>query len=177
MLESMSPSVRLRSRVMEAFMRELAKMVLMNFFQFYDLPKRIAALGQQGITFEDFDSDPGTMIPDERDSEGMSLPRFERAAKFIDQFTYSIAPGSLLNAASVTNKLMYLQLTRMGACDFITLLEKMEVGNIGAPAEAGTTIFERLQWQMQNGIGQQPGPASGRKASGQTLPRMVVKES
>ena len=189
LLESMSPAIRLRSRVMEAFMRELAMQVLMNFFQFYTQAMRIAVLGPRGQTFEDFDFDPGTLIPDMlsmgmMDNGGNPLPRYERAREFIRYFTYQIAPGSLLAASEVTDKLMYLQLTRMGACDFITLMEKLGINNIAKASvmeAAGTTIMERLQWQQSAGIGMQVGPAgassAGRKASGQQMPRMVVKES
>ncbi|KKL24397.1 hypothetical protein LCGC14_2048870, partial [marine sediment metagenome] len=45
MMEAMSPMVRLRSRVLEAYMRETAMMVLSGFFQFYDVAKRVATLG------------------------------------------------------------------------------------------------------------------------------------
>src|SRR5205814_3554983 len=64
MIESWSPAIRLRSRVMESFLREMAMMVLMNFFQFYTQAQRVAVLGPRGQTFEDFDFDPGTLIPD-----------------------------------------------------------------------------------------------------------------
>lgn len=189
MIESMSPAVRLRSRVMEAFMREVAMIVLMNFFQFYTKAQRIRVVGKRGETFEDFDYDPDTMIPDMLaqlgpDAFGNPLPKYERALEFINYFTYQIAPGSLLAASEVTDKLMYLQLSRMGFVDPITLLEKLGVNNI-APASikdaAGSTIMERLMWAQQAGLTMAAGPAGsqtqGRKASAQAMPRMVVKES
>lgn len=189
MIESWSPAIRLRSRVMEAFLREVAMITLSNFFQFYTQAQRIAVLGPRGQTFEDFDFDPGTLIPDMlsmglMDDVGNPLPRYERAREFIRYFTYQIAPGSLLAASEVTDKLMYLQLSRMGFCDILTLLEKLGVSNI-APAtmldKAGTTIMERLQWQQQMGIGMAVGPAgasaAGRKATAQAMPRTVTKES
>lgn len=189
MIESMSPAVRLRSRVMEAFMREVAMITLMNFFQFYTQAQRIAVLGPRGLTFEDFDFDPGSLIPDMLaqlggDEFGNPLPRYERAREFIRHFTYQIAPGSLLAASEVTDKLMYLQLSRMGYVDVLTLLEKLGVNNI-APAnikdQAGSTIMERLMWQQQVGLGMAAGPAGaqtqGRKATAQAMPRMTIKES
>lgn len=189
MIESFSPAIRLRSRVMEAFLREVAMMVLMNFFQFYTTAQRIAVLGPKGLTFEDFDFDPGTLIPDMlsmgfMDGSGNPLPRYERAREFIRYFTYQIAPGSLLAASEVTDKLMYLQLARMGFCDPITLLEKLGVNQIADAStleQAGSTIMQRLQWAQMQGIQMAVGPAgasaAGRKASGQAMPRMVVKES
>jgi hypothetical protein len=191
MIESMSPAIRLRSRVMEAFMREVAMITLMNFFQFYTQAQRIAVLGPRGSTFEDFDFDPGTLIPDMMamlgpGDDGNPLPRYERAREFIRYFTYQIAPGSLLAASEVTDKLMFLQLSRMGFVDPITLLEKLGVSNIADASvldEAGTTIMSRLQWAQQNGIGMAVGPAgaqapaSGRKATGQQMPRIKISES
>ena len=193
MIESWSPAIRLRSRVMEAFMREMAMMVLSNFFQFYTVAQRVAALGPDGLTFEDSDHDPGTLIPDLLDMgfegyDGNPLPRPERAKWFLNQFTYEMAPGSLLAASEVTDKLMYLQLTRMGLIDPLSLLEKLGVNNIASASQksaAGETILERLQWFQQQGIGLAPGPASGggkgggpgRPASAQAMPRIAIKES
>lgn len=193
MIESWSPAIRLRSRVMEAFMREMAMMVLSNFFQFYTVAQRIAALGPDGLTFEDADHDPGTLIPDFLDQgwegyDGNPLPRPVRAKEFLNQFTYEMAPGSLLAASEVTDKLMYLQLTRMGLIDPLSLLEKLGVNNIASASQksaAGETIMERLQWFQQQGIGLAPGPASGggagggpgRPASAQAMPRIKISES
>jgi len=190
MIESMSPAIRLRSRVMEAFMQELAMMVLMNFFQFYTTAKRIVILGPKGQTFEDFDFDPGTLIPDMlsmgfMDDDGNPLPRYQRAKIFIDNFAYQIAPGSLLAASEVTDKLMYLQLTRMGIMDPATLMQKLQVPNLGLPPDLPDGVIQRLQWFASQQIGLAPGPASGggagggpgRPASAGAMPRMVVKES
>lgn len=189
MIESMSPAIRLRSRVMEAFIREIAMITLSNFFQFYTTAKRIAVLGPKGLTFEDFDFDPGTLIPDMismgfKEADGNPLPKYERAREFMRFFTYQIAPGSLLAASEVTDKLMYLQLSRMGFVDPITLLEKLSVPNIASAAvleSAGSTIMERLQWAQGMGLSMAGGPAGsqtqGRKATAQAMPRMVMKES
>ncbi len=190
MVESWSPAIRLRSRCMEAFLREFAMMTLMNFFQFYTTPMRVAILGPKGQTFEDFDFDPGTLIPDMlsmgfMDDMGNPLPRYERAREFIRFFAYQIAPGSLLAASEVTDKLMYLQLTRMGIMDPATLMQKLGVNNLGLPPDLPDGILPRLQWFQQQGIGLAPGPASGggagggpgRPASAQAMPRMTIKES
>lgn len=182
MLESMSPAVRLRSRVMEAFLREMAHIVMSNFFQFYTLAQRIAVLGPGGMTFEDFDFDPGTLIPDfvmEEDYDEMGvrpsalvrgpLPRSERARTFMRQFTYHVAPGSLLAASQITKKLLYLNLARAGWCDLWTLGEVLEIPNMGEPP-AGT-IPERLAMMNQMGLGMAVS-STGRKASGQQMPSM-----
>ena len=191
MIESFSPAIRLRSRVMEAFLREFAMITLSNFMQFDTVAMRTAMLGPKGLTMEDADYDPGNPIPDmlnegKQGADGNPLPLHERARAFLRNFTYEIAPGSLLAASEITDKMMYLQLSRMNMVDPITVLEKLGINNIGAPPEAGDTIMSRLQWFAQQQSMQMPvGPAgatsqqphSGRKASAQAMPRIVTKES
>lgn len=184
MLESMTPTVRLRSRVMEAYLREFALITASNFFQFYDTARRVAALGPDGLTFEDFDYDPGTMIPQFVNAKdeaayksgpgGVIRPRGERAREFLRQFTYHIAPGSLLASSEVTQKLLYLQLMRGGVVDIWTALDKLGIPNVGAPPNGANTITERLMAQNAIGLGPGGGPAgasqAGRKDTAQTMP-------
>ncbi len=179
MIEAMTPTVRMRSRVMEAFIREVAMIVLSNMFQFYTADYRAAMFGPQGLTLEDADLNPGSLIPSDYGTSELS--EAERAVRFLSHFRYEITPGSMLSAAGVTEKLLYIQLSRMGYMDAITLLEKLGVPNIGAPDEAGKTIFERMQYLSGMGFGMQVGAqgasAAGRKASNETMPRMVLKTS
>jgi hypothetical protein len=170
---------RLRSLVIEAFMSEFAMMLLMNFMQFYTRAQRIAVLGPQGQTFEDFDYDPGNMIPHDvlpPMPDGTPAPRAERAQEFFRYFTYQVAPGSLLNSASQQEKMLYMQLARAGGIDLITCLEKLNIPNIGAPPDLPSGVIPRLIWQQQQGVGLAVNPA-GRKSSGESTPRMVMKES
>jgi len=187
-LESMSLSWRLRSRVIEVFIREFALMMAYNFAQFYTLPRRMTILGAEGVTPQDFDFDPGTLVPDFVDSKDFDeagnvrreaiergpLHRYERAREFLRQFSFNIAPGSLLAASEIQKKLLYLQLSRAGLIDHWSLLDVLGVPNVGtAPA---ATITDRLMAEQEMGLGMNASPA-GRKASGQTMPRLVTKES
>ena len=182
--ESMTPATSGRSRGMEAFVREFAKMLAFNFAQFYTMPMRLMALGPDGITPEDFDTDPGSFIPAHvhagdysRDGlitpEAMArgpLPKPDRAMEFMKQFAFHVAPSSLLASSEIQRKMLYLQLWRGGAVDTQTMLETMGVNNI-------QTIMDRLAAQQLTGLlGGQVSPA-GRKASGQNAPRLVMKES
>lgn len=190
MLESYTPAIRLRSRVMEVFMNEFAMIVLSNFFQFDTQAQRLAILGPQGLTFEDADYDPGSLIPDyihasDFDEYGNvtsdaklrgPLPRAERATTFLRNFVYYITPGSLLAASNITKKLLYLQLARANWMDIWSLGEILEIPNIGMPPDGANTIPERLVAQQQMGLGMAVNPA-GRKASGQEMPRQIIKES
>src|SRR6267378_2535591 len=136
LLENLGPSVRTKGRMLEAFLRELGMMMKANFFQFYTIQRRIEILGADGMSFEDFDFDPGTLIPafaataygqnfQNQDVAGKEFSRFnnedntpktraERAQEHIKSFTYYITPNSLLSLAKTQDKLLYLQLFRMG---------------------------------------------------------------
>lgn len=191
LIEAMTPSVRMASRMIEAFMREFAMIVASNFAQFYTLPLRLAILGPDGVTTEDFDFDPDTFIPDymhesDFDESGRvptrealergPLPRYQRGHEFMRQITYHVAPGSQLASSEIERKMMYLQLARAGLVDRWTLLEVLGIPNVGEPPAGATTITDRLMAEQQMGLGMQVNPA-GRKASGQTTPRLVMKES
>jgi hypothetical protein len=181
-MESMSLTWRLRSRVVEVFMREYALMMAYNFAQFYTLPRRLTILGGEGVTMQDFDFDPGSLVPDFVDSNDFDesgnvraevldrgpLPRYERAREHLRQFSFHIAPGSLLAASEMQRKLLYLQLARAGMIDQTTLLETLGVPNINQ-------IRTRMAEDSQLGIMMSESPA-GRKASGGAPPQMKSKD-
>lgn len=190
-MNSMTGATRLRSRVIESFMREFAHMLAFNFTQFYTLPMRLAILGESGMTFEDFDFDPGSILPDFVHSSDIDpltgaptteaalrgpRPRADRAKEFIQNFSYNISSSSLLASSEVTNQMKYLQLARAGWMDIWTLFDILDIPNGGEPPVGAKTIPERLKAQNDMGLGMNVNPA-GRKASGQAPPRAVVKES
>lgn len=189
-LQSMTPALRHRSRILEAFTRNFAMQFAYNSTQFTTLGMRVAILGPGGITQDDFDFDPGSMMPDYiHDSDYLSdgtiappaiargpLPKYQRAKAFLTQFVFKVAPGSLLNAAQVEQKLIYLQLARAGWMDIFTLWEVLGVPNIGVLPDTVRTIPQRLQHQQALGLGGDIN-AAGRKATGQDVPRIVQKES
>jgi len=185
-MEAMSPAIRSRSRTMEAFMRPLAFKVLAGFMQFYGQAKRVRALGKDGSVLEDFDYDPGTLIPAYIHPQDLipntnhptataqsrgPRPLMDRAMMFLPMFDFYIAPGSLLAASEVTQKLLYLQLARAGMLDMFTLLERLGVPNVGSPADLPATVLGRLQFQNSQNLGPNVSSA-GRKASGQSMPQM-----
>lgn len=187
--ESMTPSVRGRSRTMEAFIREFARMLAYNFAQFYNQKKRFMVMGPEGVTGEDVDFDPGTYIPDYVHPEDLTIdgtptsmaqnrgprPMMERAKFFMEQFTFHVAPGSLLSSSEITDKLLYLQLARAGLIDRWTLLEKLGIPNVGKAPNGAETVTDRLIAEQLMGMGM-AATSTGRKATGQTMPKMEVKD-
>jgi hypothetical protein len=179
-LDAMTPEVRLRSRILEAFTREFATITAFNIAQFKTINERMAILGPDGVTQEDFDYDPGSFLPDyvhasDFDEQGIPtaiamargpLPRYNRAKEVMRQISMHIAPGSLLSASEITDKLMYLTLWREGGMDLITMLDKMGVPNV-------ETIIKRLAEQASAGIG--PQARQGRQPTGQQMPQASAR--
>jgi hypothetical protein len=152
--------------------------------QFETMSKRIRCLGPEGAVLEDFDWDPGTMIPDYIHPEDLTIggtptqeaaergarSRMERATVFMPQFDFIISPGSLLKASEISNKLLMLQLARAGYVDIFTLLETLGIPNVGQPQGVPSTIVGRLLWQQEQGLGMAAN-AAGRKATAQQMPQ------
>lgn len=166
MQEALSPVLRLKGRLLEYFLREVGEMVKANFFQFYNLPRRVQILGEAGITFDDFDFDPGSLIPAMSSQDpnyswqlDKSLPRATRAQWLHKNFTFTITPNSLLAISQMTRKLMYMQLRSMQPplVDKWTLWDVLEVPNGGSPPGDVQTINERLIAEQMEMVSQQVG--------------------
>lgn len=171
-MQAMTPATRMRGRLMEAALRELAELVKFNFFQFYDARRRVAMLGEDGVTLEDFDFDPGTLIPDSDSPEFYGMPKMQRAIKHAHNFTFYVTPNSMLEIALVTKKMLYMQLRRGGELDWQTFMEAMEVPNLPQVQDRlGSEIDQKIAMLQQMEGGQ-----AGRKPTAQTGPHMEVKE-
>lgn len=192
-IESMTPLVRARSRAMEVFIQEFAMMLASLFMQFYDVNLRLRILGQEGMVAEDWDYRPGDLLPDfidDDDYEELVGPDgtasyfvkdeaiergpaqdFIRNREFLRFFDFNIAPGSLLDAATITKKLLYLQLSRMGLIDHWTLLEELGVQNVGKPPAWATDITKRLQAERLMGLGVMSS-TQGRPPTAQAMPAL-----
>lgn len=185
MQEALQPTLRLKSRLLEYFLREVGEMVKCNFFQFYNLPRRVSLLGDAGIVFNDFDFDPGTMIPalkpdDPGYEPGLDkrLSRPARAQWFHKNFTFQITPNSMLAISQMSRKMMYMMLRKEMLVDRWTLYEVLEVPNGGSPPGDPKTITDRLMAEMMfmNGGGMMaPPPQVGRPNSMQQSPQLQQK--
>lgn len=148
--DALSPLLRIRARSIEVSLGELAEMLKVGFFQYYDTGRRMQILGPDGVTLEDFDYDPGSLVPSHIPGDS----REERASNHHRNFTFSVAPNSFLNVSHSTQKMFILQLLRANLMDPWTAWEAFDLSNVGpAPAE---TIPERMVAARKLGI--QPGP-------------------
>lgn len=206
---ALTPKLKMQGRAMEAHLREIAEMIKCNIFQYYSLSKRVMILGDVGKTLADFDYDPETLVPAMKAGDpgyvqelDANLDRDTRAKFFHKLFTFYVDPHSILAMHAQEDKMLYLQLSRQGYIDYWTLLEKLEIPNVGTPPpiplpqrdwvptkdpvtgviappimeiRIPQTITERLQCQSTIGLGMSQSPA-GRPASGSAPPQIVSKD-
>jgi hypothetical protein len=180
-MNALSPELKLEGRRVELCLREIADMQKANIFQWYDMKRRIQVLGDAGQTLQDFDYDPGNLIPamkpqkpdgspdDTYISElDANLDQRQRAQFFLKLFTFYVTPNSLLALNAQAEKLKYTMMIRAGICDIWTYWEKMEVPNGGEPPlmmlPAAVPPSQEEMMVLQSG-GQVPGktldPMSG----------------
>jgi hypothetical protein len=170
LMELAGPIVKDASRGMERGVRDLYEMVKSGFFQYYNAPRRVQMLGEDGITEQDYDYEPGSMVPSHAPDEMESKPsedggkptmtapnspsRFtslERAKMWAQSFYFHITPYSLHNITQMSQKMLYLQLFRSGfPLDWWSVAEACQVPNFGPPPKGTTNVMER--WMAQKDI-------------------------
>jgi hypothetical protein len=153
--EALTPELRQEGRNVEAFLRDVAQMHKFNIFQFQTSSRRMNILGDAGLALEDFDFDADslvpameaqTMTPDPMTGVATPQPtpgykpeldrskaRSVRAKAFAKMFIFTVAPNSILAMSAQEKKMMNFQLARLGYLDYWTLLESLEIPNVGAP--------------------------------------------
>lgn len=80
--------------------------------QVYDIKQRLLFLGKDGVTLESWDFEPESLIP--KTELNSDLPMWQRLRDHLSKFSLYIAPFSLQERASTTNKLIVLQLKKVG---------------------------------------------------------------
>lgn len=138
LMESLGPLIKDQSRNMEQSIRQLGEFWKSCFFQFITAARRLQLLGAEGLADEDFDYDPGTLIPASNDPRLIemrerektpdtwemfspfdpdgpkNIPQFERARWHKDNFQFSVIPYSLHEINSITRRLIFLQRKKAG---------------------------------------------------------------
>ncbi len=187
LFKSMTPGVRRRSRILEGAYKDLAEMQLYGMFEFDSLSRRVAMLGPNAATPEDFDFEPGTSIPDDvpdgdlgdiasnADALGLDNPRplYMRCRAMLMSVACQFDPSSLLNTAHQQELMQMFMLSKMGYLSCFSLVESL--GMLSKFAPAGMTIppdeISRLALQQQLGIGLLAN-AQGRKATNEAPPSL-----
>jgi hypothetical protein len=122
---------RLQSRHIEPFVREAAEQFVSNIFQYYTRAQRMRMLGADGLTFHDFDYDPGSMVP-------WSSPKEDHWRNFKVQ----VAAGSMHGGKRDRDKQVAISLYRLNAIPRRKLLEILEFPDIDQ-------ILEELAMERQ----------------------------
>ncbi len=186
-MKTMSPGVRLRSKILEGAYKDLAVMQLYGQAEWGTVTKRVGMLGPTALTREDYDYAPGTQIPDDvpdgepgdiagfENALGLDNPRplYERARAMLMSFECKFDPSSLLNSANQQELMKYFMMAKMGYCSVFTLWSKMGILATCIPPGLSVPPDEigRLALQQQLGIGLIAN-SQGRKASDQQAPSM-----
>ena len=163
--EALTPEIRSEARQVEAFLRDMSEMIKVNYFQFLSTAKRVQILGGAGATLQDFDVDPGQMVPALNPGDQGYTPeldattttRVQRAQWFHKQFVFIVAPNSVLAIDATEKKMMRVQLARAGYYDFWSLHETLETPNVGDPPKIplppltppGPQAMQGLMQQLQ----------------------------
>jgi len=194
-LEMAGPLAQDMTRNMERGMRDLGEFRRYLNLQFRPVQRRLQILGPAGAVEEDFDWDPGTLVPshleDEDPEQGPSrLSLVERARRHAANFAYYVVPNSMARMQQMSQKLLLLQLEKAGLpMDPWTKADLYEIDNFGPPPEGANNIIERwVAWQrllaeLQGAAAQAQAPAGaaepaprGRPPSFQRPPRMRQKD-
>lgn len=148
MREGQQTMVRLKVRHIETFFREIGEQWIANAFQFYNTARRVQMLGLEGLTWQDFDWNPGTMVP-----AGMTGEEHWRS------FKWKIIPGSLLKSSRTVDQAKAMNLRRQGDLDRDNLLEILDMGNLkesikkNLQAEGKDILLNMLRQKMSGTAG------------------------
>lgn len=153
--EALTPELRQEGRMIEAFLRDVAEQLKVLRFQYESNERRVTILGDAGLALADFDFDPKNLVPSMSPGDpgyqkefDASLPRDQRAQAFHKTIVFTIAPNSVLSMNATEQKLIRLQLARAGQYDFWSLLESLEIPNVGQPPAIPLPPIAPLDGQM-----------------------------
>ncbi len=153
----------------EAAVQELGGQMKSNFFQFYPLARRMQILGENGADDQDWDYDPGTLVPSHMPGEigfdqwkdyakkgNFSAPpniatqpsnfdALQRARWHMNNFHFYVTPNSLLQMTQVTKRMILLQLRRSGfPISMWTIAEQFDIANFGKVPPGVDTEWEKF---------------------------------
>jgi hypothetical protein len=201
-VELAGPIVTDMSRNMERSMRDLGEMWKGMALQYYDVQRRVQILGKDGVTEEDFDFDPETMIPSHLPDEFARIKQnrmskdapsratiVKRAKAYVNACYFHITPNSLHQITQITRKLLMLQLWKAGfPVDPWSVADALDLDNFGTPDKvaalleaAGKTPTDKIgRWIMWKELMAKLAPQQGqpgRKPTGQTPPAVQQKDN
>lgn len=135
LLQAAGPLVQDYAREMERSLTELAMLSMWCWLQFDTVRRRLEIIGPDGITKEDFDYDPGKLVPGDIPGIASDAPIMRKGLAHGRRFAFSIIPRSVFGVTDVQNKLFMFQLWRDGRfpVDPWTLAKVWNLPNFGDP--------------------------------------------
>lgn len=175
-LNEAGPIVKGISRDMERSMRDFADMFKYLVIQYKRVPELLWLLGEDQLTPESFDYQPGNLIPSHlpgEDKDARSVyTEMQRARWLADHIPFLLMPGTMHEIVQTQQKMIYMQLWAKGfPIDPVTLGEVLRLGNVGQLK--GTTMMDRwFEWkkkliEMEILLKQEAQALSGEEAGGQ----------
>ena len=141
MQDALQTPLRREERLIETFLQRCGQQKVSNIIQFYTAKQRLRLLGADGITWEDFDLDPGKMHPAEKTADGINR---EVQSSYWQQFSFQVEPGSMHQGAHDKKKMMALQEVSRG---LISRQEYMRA--TGRTAEQAQQILGEIAQEAQ----------------------------
>jgi len=151
LLQAAGPLVADFARDMERSLTDLGYIFMWNVLEFDTTAKRLRILGRDGVTKEDFDFKPGSLIPDVVPGLPYDAPLMRKGLLHGAQFAFNIAPRSSFNVTDIQNKLFYLQLWRDPKnfpIDPWSLAKAWNLPNFGEPPPEATNMIDRWKAWM-----------------------------
>jgi hypothetical protein len=185
LMELMGPVIQDMSASMDQSIVRIGEMQKFNFMQFDTLSRRLEILGTDGVTKEDFDYSPSTLVPDDGDSSSRLKTAWDRGRAHANNFVYQVTPGSLHQITSMARRLILYQLFKTPGfpMDPWTVADSFDIFLGPKPQNCNTPVelwaeWQRILAQMKahlaqefGGEGQQPsGPRGGRSGTGGRAP-------
>lgn len=110
-LQNSSPLATMISRNIEEKLLEIGDLTKYLFFQYATANMRLKIFGRDGLLKEDFDWEPGTMVPIDSDRT-FATTYSDSLRVFAARFYFNIVPGSAYRITDQQRQLMIFQLWR-----------------------------------------------------------------
>jgi hypothetical protein len=148
LMEMAGPIVQDSVRRVEVPLQQLGNWRIANFFQFYTRPRMLTVNGPEGVPI-DVLYKPETLA---KIQAGETPEQYaSRKRGMLDDFYYHVTESGINEIYRLSNKLLYLQLSKAGfPIDWWTLAKVMQIPSFGPPPEGTNTVMER--WIAQKRI-------------------------
>lgn len=170
MKDSLQTPLRREEKMIESFVQRVGQQKISNIIQFYTVKQRMKILGADGITWEDFNYDPGMLYPGDETNSSLNQ---SRKMSFWKQFSIIVEPGSLHSGARDKSKMEALALASRGLLPPQEVMRKFGYSD----EDMQKFLMEMQQWRAIAGGGMNPQGPNGGGAGGSRTPRTTAEKN